>query len=121
VGNAGSLLADTGHVCDAISSTSQSHTVFSSHNTLILVLHYITSITSLSARLSPLSHMVFPRVLFLGLFSSASTCYSNIIHHHGFKFHCYTDATQLCIHSQRNSPFPINSISACIYVIKTLG
>jgi len=34
----------------------------------------------------------------------------NIILHHGFKFHCYADDTQLCIHSQRNSPFPTDSI-----------
>jgi len=38
----------------------------------------------------------------------------NIIRHHGFKFHCYADDTQLYIHSQCNSPFPTNSISACI-------
>jgi len=37
-----------------------------------------------------------------------------IIRHYGFKFHCYADDTQLYIHSQCNSPFPTNSISACI-------
>ncbi len=38
----------------------------------------------------------------------------NVIRHHGFNFHCYADDTQVYIRSQHNSPFPNNSIPACI-------
>ncbi len=79
--------------------------------------HYI-AVRKARSSTAPVSHGV-PQGSVLGpfLFIIYMLPLGNIIHHHGFNFHCYADDTQLYIRSQHNSPFPNNSIPACINVI----
>ncbi len=76
---------------------------------------YYIAVRKAKSSTAPVSHGV-PQGSVLGplLFIIYMLPLGNIIHHHGFNFHCYADDTQLYIRSQHNSPFPNKSISACI-------